>query len=132
MHTKKVVLDSSFISALINCNDVHYERAHRHLITCDDSQFLIPIVVRLELVLLPHALKSKEMHTALQEFFSSFPFETVWIDESFLSSYEHTFSLLNCRIKPFDLTVVTSAIKYKAKLLTFDEKLLKYWDIFTR
>ena len=118
----KVTLDSSFICALVNKNDVNHKRAFVSYEEFGDSQIFIPQVVLLELAILRRK-QYRDLHEAIYKFLEIIQYKVVAIQ---IKEFEKFIAKTDYNLKPNDYFILFASQISNAKLLTFDEKLSSF------
>lgn len=122
------LLDTSFLSGLINSKDRHNQDATSIYIDFGSrSNVLIPAIVKLELVLLTLKFKNFEI-PQIDELLQKLGVEILSIDEPFLKGFQVFVMETRFNLKPNDYLILYSSVKTNSKLVTFDKKLEKYYD----
>ena len=121
---KRYFLDTSFISSLLNPDDVNHSaaRAHYDLFVEEDELWVSPIVL-IELLLLTKQVKGLSW-TLLHDLVIVFNIETVTFDYKYINQLAEFITNTELFLKPNDYAILASTHLLKANLLTFDEKLL--------
>lgn len=122
-----IVLDTSFLSALLVKEDVHHKNALETFeqISLAGSTIFLPATVVLELEQLAKALNNNAYYSLVDTLVYNLGSEQIDIDENFLSNCRIVNRAILNKITAIDLTVITAAIIKGAELYTFDAKLNK-------
>lgn len=122
-----IVLDTSFLSALLVKEDVHHKKALETFeeISLAGSTIFLPVTVVLELEQLAKALNDNAYYALVDTLVYSLVSEQIDIDENFLSNCRIVNRAILNKVTAIDLTVITAAIIKGAELYTFDAKLNK-------
>jgi predicted nucleic acid-binding protein len=119
----KFVLDTSFVSSLLNIADVNHAKAKAMYakISLSDS-IIINIITKIEL----SRTKIEGADLQITEDFLSFSIDEVdFVDLSFSINLFNYLNKIQVNLKTVDLCIFITAIQNNAKLLTFDLKLDK-------
>lgn len=123
----KYLFDTSFLSSLLNTEDVNHKQALHILMDLPEKfDTVIPATVRLEIAIYKQ-YRPVFFQVSFKDLFQSLSAELVNIDEKFINNFEEFVASTNFSLKVVDYTVLFSAIITKAELLTFDKKLEKYY-----
>jgi predicted nucleic-acid-binding protein len=115
----KFVLDTSFICSFLNESDANHKKATQaYQAFNDDSKFIIPRTVILELINLG------EKFAETKEFLNSLSTEIIDIDEKFTEQFKNLQTQLSTNLKTIDKTIFATAITAQAQIISFDKKII--------
>jgi len=121
------VLDTSFLSSLINSEDKNNKKAVGiYGNFSGEATLFIPATVKLELVLIGLNF-TKFSEKDLDKFIESIELSLVDINNEFLGKFQEFVFSTKFPLKPVDYSVLFSCIFTKSELITFDKKLEKYY-----
>jgi len=126
--TNTLVLDTSFISALLVENDVHHQAAHATLSALESPYFFIPMAVILELGTLPLAIENNDYFNAIDQFLSAISYTLIEYDKDFSEYFIALTKHYGHKVKPFDFSILVCCVRVHGELLSFDEKLLNHLE----
>ena len=127
MQSNKYVLDTSYISSLLNRRDTKHEGAKKIAETkLREKNIILPATVILELSLLQTQQSTKTSRLELTKI-HKVAREYVYVNQNFLDAFEEFVSKTKLKLKTIDYTVLFCAYSKKATLITFDEKLNKVY-----
>ena len=123
MKSDTFVLDTSFISSLLNQADVNHQQAVEiYQKFPQQSTFVVPRTVELELAI----LQAKLLPDAdVQGFLSEIGVVRIDIDQKFVSGYGKFVQDTNSRAKTVDLSVLFVTKEYQGQLVTLDKWLAR-------
>lgn len=126
MKSDTFVLDTSFISSLLNQADVNHQQAVEiYQKFPQQSTFVVPRTVELELAI----LQAKLLPDAdVQGFLSEIGVVRIDIDQKFVSGYGKFVQDTNSRAKTVDLSVLFVTKEYQGQLVTLDKWLARQLD----
>jgi len=119
----KIVLDSSFICALVNKIDINHEQAFFLYKKFSNVKIFIPQVVLLEIAILK-SKKYQDLHSAISKFLKIIQYEIFPIQ---ISKFEDFIAQTNYNLKPNDYFILFVSQITNSKLLTFDKKLSNFF-----
>lgn len=121
------VLDTSFLSSLINSEDENNENAVDIYGSFSSEDVLfIPATVKLELILIGLNF-ARFSEKDLDRFIEHIELSLVEINTEFLRKFQKFVFSTKLPLKPVDYSILFTAFETKSKLLTFDKKLEKYY-----
>lgn len=120
----RYVLDTNFICSILNSLDfLHEEAIAIFKLIEENSTFIIPFTVYLELAV----QKAISLHD-VKDFLKLLNIEVSMLSLDDIDTINSQYLSSAINLKPIDFSIFYVATKLKAKLLTFDEKLLKHLD----
>ncbi|MBD3280642.1 PIN domain-containing protein [Candidatus Dojkabacteria bacterium] len=126
---KKLILDTSFLSAYLNNVDVNHEKALGiYDKICEDRgqdvELVVSVNVLVELLVGVRKLKKRKLNKIL-EFIEVFTDQVIDIRYKNIEEFVEYLRLAKSSITPVDQYLLFLAKKYDAEILTFDKKLLR-------
>lgn len=122
MNKTKVVLDTSFISSLLNSEDLNHKDAlDLYSLKIRDSFFIIPFIVSIELLATIRHENLKQVIRYLKEFNNHIRYP----GEITFNKFTDFIRSKKIALKSNDLFILFTAIDEEAELITFDSKLNK-------
>ena len=123
MDAKTYVLDTSFISALIDIDDLHFEEAMRSFSLIDESSVLVvPAIVLAELVMSKNRkpiLKYSDIFYILGEL----SVDIFYPIEHHFQAFHDFIEEHEIKGKSSDILVLFEAFRRRCRLITFDQQL---------
>jgi len=122
----KIVLDTSFLSALVNDKDTHHTSAKKQyaaILERPSVWLIVSVITLLELSRITWATPP-ERAGILSTIISKIASEIIYLDQNQMDYIEQLVSL-DTNLKPNDFCIALTALRQRAELLTFDEKLIK-------
>ena len=117
----KVVLDTSFLSSLINIDDKNHSLAASIYSTrVANSEIVIPLQSKIELFVMKKEIASLNR---ILEFLNNFNYKTDYLNSKQEFHLIEFIEKNDPRLKSGDLLILFSAFNNNAELITFDEKL---------
>lgn len=121
------VLDTSFLSSLINSEDENNKNAVDIYGSFSNEDVLfIPATVKVELILIGLNF-ARFSEKDLDRFIEYIELSLVEINTEFLGKFQKFVFSTKFPLKPVDYSILFTAFETKSKLLTFDKKLEKYY-----
>ncbi|HLD08182.1 MAG TPA: PIN domain-containing protein [Candidatus Peribacterales bacterium] len=117
-----ILLDTSFLSALHNDNDVYHEEATEQFFAAQGTQTIIPTIVMAECLM--GDIDGKHMMTVCKELCGSF----LPLTERELQEVARLPAKTRKGLKANDCLILVYTRLYHADLYTFDQKLKKVYD----
>lgn len=125
---QKYVLDTSFLSALINQNDIHHERAlDTYKALAEESYFIISSIVIVELITGIKRFSPRKIE-ALIDLCFKISDRVDYIDMGFLKDFIDFAQNTKRLITPIDNIIICNAIKEDADIISFDRQLIKVYS----
>lgn len=123
MKSNTFVLDTSFVSSLLNQADVNHQQAVQvYQELPEDCEFILPRTVELELAILQAKLLPE---ADIQGFLNEIVTVRIDIDQKFVKGYGEFVRDTNSKTKTVDLSVLFVTKEYQGQLVTLDKWLAR-------